>query len=316
MAGAAAIFLAALLGCSGNIITVNGEGISRSEFKKEVERRLLLVRREDPDELKGKRGVKLREETERQVATELIKALLMAQQARKLRVSVPVDEVNRRLEEERRKRGSEEFDREMKKQGLSEADYRKVLENQALVDGLGNKICGEVTVTPDEAESFYLTHKDLFTHSAMVRAAHILLDTRGQAEVVAEEAAKGTDFATLARNLSRDQATRSNGGELGWIESGTMDPAFERAAFSLKSGQVSGVVRASDGYHVIKVLERREAYLPPFNDVKGEAIRMLESREKEEKFSDWLRTVYANAEVAMQASLGRWDPRLGMVVAK
>lgn len=306
----------AVAGCSGGAaITVNGEGISSGEFNGEVERRLSIIRKSNPEELEGERGTRLAGETKRQVATELIRDALMKEQAKKLGVSVSNEEVDRMMEAERAGKGSDEFDKDLQAQGLTVGEYRDKLKARLLVDALGEKICGDVTVTVDEAESFYLTHKDLFSNTTMIHVAHILLDSEGQAKMVAEEVKEGKEFESLAKTLSTDEATRKNGGDLGWIEQGTMEPVFEEAAFSLKSGQVGGVVEASDGYHIIKVLERREAYTPPFAEVKGEAVKMLESRKKEEKFSDWLRTVYANALVEVPSAVGKWDPALGMVVA-
>jgi foldase protein PrsA len=149
----------------------------------------------------------------------------------------------------------------------------------------------------------------------MVHAAHILVDTQGEAESVLDQVTHGVDFAQVAKSVSRDTATRAAGGDLGWIEQGTMDPAFEAAAFALKSGQVSGVVSASDGFHVIKVLERREASTPAFQDIWREAMNKLEARKKAEYFGDWLRTIYANAQVNT-GGLGTWDPRLGLVTGR
>jgi foldase protein PrsA len=306
---------AAGAGCSGNIFTVNGPGIPRLRFEAEVIRRLAVVRSKNPKELAGSRGRKLKASTERDVATEMIRSAIMEQQAVKLGVALKVDAVNQRIQDEQRKVGTDKFGADLKKQGLTEADYRENVKGEMLVDALGEKVCAGVTVTKDDAESFYLTHKDLFGRSLMVHAAHILIDTQGQAEMVADEAKKSADdFTRLAKELSKDGATRVNGGDLGWIERGTMDPAFEQAAFSMKSGQISGVVKASDGYHVIRVIERREASTPPFSEVWREAMRMLESRKKEEAFSDWLRTVYANVKVDADG-VGVWDPRIGMVMA-
>jgi foldase protein PrsA len=309
-------FILVLEGCSNSAFVVNGTSIGYGQFSKEVARRIEIIKEKNPKELEGKRGDRLKKETERQVATDLIRADLMEEQARKLGVTVPPGEVDRRIEEERAAKGYDRYMRELKSQRLSEEEYRKSIEANVLVEQLGNNITEDVTANADEAESFYLTHKDLFSHSLMVHVAHILLETEGQASMVAEEAKRENDFGRLAKSLSKDQATRDNGGDLGWIEQGTADPAIEQAAFSLAPGQVSGVVKASDGYHVLKVLERREAYTPPFSEVKDSAINMLLNRKKEEKFSDWLRTIYANADVRINVGIGSWDPRLGTVVER
>lgn len=316
-----AIFTAALAavialgGCGGASITVNGTRLPPSQFRLEVERRTALMEKNNPAELRGERGERLRAETERQVATELIRAELIREQAGSLKITVPVDEVARRLSAERQRVGDEQYEKELKAQGLTVEQFEKKLEEEALVELLGAKVSEGVTATVDEAESFYLTHRELFGRSLAVRASHVLLESESQAEVVAAEAKSGTDFATLAKMHSRDAGTRQNGGDLGWIERGTMEPALEEAIFSLKPGEVSGVVRATDGFHVVRVVDRLEASTPSFDEIKAEAISMLAGRKKEEAFSDWLRTVYANARVEV-GGLGKWDPRTGIVVPR
>jgi peptidyl-prolyl cis-trans isomerase SurA len=74
-----------------------------------------------------------------------------------------------------------------------------------------------------------------------------------RAESIRVELRHGADFATLARRFSDDPGTRETGGDLGWFRRGTMVPAFERVAFSLKPGQISDVVRTPFGFHIIRV---------------------------------------------------------------
>ncbi len=302
-------------GCgTGSSIEVNGVAIPSSVVNLEVNRRLEVARRKNPSELKGSRGARLEAETRKQVATDFIKAELTRQQAKKMGVKLASDEVNRRIEEESKTLGSVQFNKNLASQGLTLDRYKTQVENQALVEALGNKVSENVTVTVDQAESFYLTHKNLFSQALMVHAAQVLLDTQGQADMVATEAKGGADFGTLAKTFSTDAATRPNGGDLGWIQQGTGEPALDQVMFTMQPGQVSGVVQASDGFHIVKVLERREASTPPFSEVAGKAVTTLTNRKKEEVFSDWLRTVYANA-VVNAGSAGRWDPRLGAIVS-
>jgi foldase protein PrsA len=308
--------LVALAGCSAEgDLSVNGSGIPRTELEIEVQRRVASVRRQTPEELEGKKGKAFRAEVRRQAATDLVRAELMREQARKLSVKVPPGEIDDMLNEAKRSVGVDRFEKDLREQGLTEDRYREILEERALVEALGRKLSEGVSVTTDEAESFYLTSKELFGQPRMVHAAHILLDSAGQAEVVAAEAKRGADFSTLAKSFSKDAETRSAGGDLGWFERGTREPAVEDKAFSLRPGEVSGVVTATDGYHIVKVIDHREASTPPFTEVKVQAVEMLTNRKREEVFSDWLRTVYANARVNA-GDAGKWDPALGMVVER
>lgn len=304
----------ALSGCSGDIFTANGAGVPREAFKREVARRLAVARAASPKEIEGSRGEKLKASTEREVATEMIRATLIEDQAAKLGVKLALDAVKQKVEEDKRKAGADKFAKLLSGQGLTEWDYSARTENEMLVDAVGRKVTEGVKVSRDDAQSFYLTHKEIFGRSLMIRAAHIVFDTQGEAEMALDEARSG-DFANLAMRVSRDVKTRGLGGDMGWLEKGAMDPAFEKTAYALKSGEVSGVVKTGEDYQIIKVLERREASTPSFEECEQNVMKVYESRRREEVFSDWLRTVYANAKVDTDG-VGRWDPRLGMVVEK
>ncbi|MCX7599707.1 MAG: tetratricopeptide repeat protein [Armatimonadetes bacterium] len=80
---------------------------------------------------------------------------------------------------------------------------------------------------------------------------------RKRAEDLLAQIKKGADFAKLAREFSDDKGSAKQGGDLGWFRPGTMVPEFEQAAFALKPGQVSEVVKTDFGYHIIQVTERR-----------------------------------------------------------
>ena len=90
-----------------------------------------------------------------------------------------------------------------------------------------------------------------------VHAAHILFPTEEDAEAARRRIVEGgEDFGTIARELSTDQATAANGGELGWFAREEMVPPFADAAFSLEPGQISEPVQTEFGWHLIKVEER------------------------------------------------------------
>ena len=131
----------------------------------------------------------------------------------------------------------------------------------------------------DELERFYRRHLDLYETQEQVKAAHILLrvaedateETRNQRRALAADLLKqlqeGADFAALAKANSDDKGTAQNGGDLGSFGRGIMVKSFEDAAFSLKPGQLSGIVETPFGYHIIKVEEATEAGVKPLVDV-------------------------------------------------
>lgn len=87
-----------------------------------------------------------------------------------------------------------------------------------------------------------------------VHAIHILVRTEEEAKTILEELGKGTSFAQLAQEKSICPSGKK-GGDLGWFGRGKMVKPFERAAFSMKKGEVSQPVKSDFGWHIIKVVE-------------------------------------------------------------
>lgn len=99
---------------------------------------------------------------------------------------------------------------------------------------------------------------DLPTSEEQVWARHILVDTEAEAKTVYELLKKGSDFATLAEEQSKDTGSASQGGDLGWFGKGVMVAEFEQVAFTLPIGEIGEPVKSQFGYHIIQVLGRQE----------------------------------------------------------
>mgnify|MGYP005849201491 CR=1 FL=1 len=112
-----------------------------------------------------------------------------------------------------------------------------------------------------------------------VRARHILVETEEQAREVRSRLERGDDFASLARELSQDAATKDEGGELGWFPKGRMLQEFEAVAFSANVGETSEPVRTAHGYHIVRVEEKAEDR--PFDDHHVQQLRVRQ-------FAEWL----------------------------
>jgi peptidyl-prolyl cis-trans isomerase C len=117
-----------------------------------------------------------------------------------------------------------------------------------------------------------------FKAEDQVRARHILVPTKEEADKLLARIKKGEDFAALAKEASKD-GSASSGGDLGFFGKGQMVKPFEEAAFGLKMGEVSKApVQSQFGWHLIKVEERKPSTPPSFEESKAE---LKESRSRE-----------------------------------
>ena len=115
-----------------------------------------------------------------------------------------------------------------------------------------------------------------------IHAWHILVETKAQADSIYQQLKEGADFGELAKERSIDPSAPNNAGDLGFFGLGKMVPEFQEAAFKLKDGEISRPVKTNYGWHIIKVVERREVKQQPF-EVAKEMIRAQLERDKKEK---------------------------------
>jgi peptidyl-prolyl cis-trans isomerase C len=143
-----------------------------------------------------------------------------------------------------------------------------------------------VVVSPEDVETYYKEHPEMFQRPEQVHARHILMTAgpdaspeakaaaRAKAEAARKRALAGEDFATLATEVSEGPSA-PKGGDLGFFARQQMVAPFADAAFALEVGQISEVVETQFGYHVIKVEEKRPASMMTFAEVQKPLTEML-----------------------------------------
>ncbi len=113
-----------------------------------------------------------------------------------------------------------------------------------------------------------------------VRARHILVKTKEEADAIVKQLDGGANFEEIAKEKSGDPGSGAQGGDLGWFGAGQMVPEFEKAAFALEPGAYTKEpVQSQFGWHVIKVEDKRAKQPPAFEQVK-EQFRSLLLRER------------------------------------
>ena len=187
-----------------------------------------------------------------------IGAKLLLDQAQRLDLPVTAKDVDAEVARVVQQVGGEEnYTKALAAQGISEADFRKELEKGARVNMLVNQACAHVAdPTEDEVTAFYEAHKAEYVEPHQVLCQHILVKGSNDAaldkikEIRERIVNDKADFAEEAKKHS-DCPSGAQGGSLGWFGRGMMVPEFDKAAFEMKKGEVSGIVTTEFGYHII-----------------------------------------------------------------
>jgi len=191
---------------------------------------------------------------------------------------------------------------EAKKQGIDRSpDVKRKIDfmgEQMLARELAENTVDKITISDEEISGYYHDNREQFSTGPRVKLRHILLDSESEAQAVLARLKKGEDFSALAREKSRCPSSQQ-GGELGWATKGMMVPEFEDAAFALKKGQMSEVVKSSYGYHVIMCDDVEAARQLDLEEVRDTIRQQLKSEKSEETVSALIEQAKKNHPVTV-----------------
>ena len=260
---ALALSCAATLACAQATelaATVNGAAITLAKLDAQVR---MIVAQRDVDEPEAV------ERLRREVLEQLITQELLWQAAETRDYVAEDAAVDERLREAKLGFQSEEaFRAQLEAGNFSEETFRIDLRHRLSVQRLiAEDIAGRISISDEEIEAFYADNPQAMQLPEEIRASHILIQVEGDGEAVEAaaretidsilaDARSGAAFAALAREHS-DGPTASQGGDLGFFGRGQMVAPFERAAFALRPGEISDVVRTQFGFHIIMLEARR-----------------------------------------------------------
>jgi peptidyl-prolyl cis-trans isomerase SurA len=260
--------------------TVNGEVVTLTELE---ERAGTELRRADAQPAGAARD-KARARALKAAFDALTAERLFQGQVAALGVEISEPEIDAVIEDVKRRNNLDDarLEEALRAQGLDRASYRKAvkrdLESMRLVQ---LKIRNKVKVTDEDVKNYWQTHPQEFRAGEELRVRHIFMalpqgaDTTEVARVraLAEKALArlkaGEDFGKVAREMSQGPSA-PDGGELGWLRRGTVQPDVEKVAFGLQPGQTSGLVRTRPGIQILQVEERRGGGVRPIEEVKEE----------------------------------------------
>jgi len=152
----------------------------------------------------------------------------------------------------------------------------------------------EESATEAKLQAEYKKMADTLKGKEEIKASHILVAEEAKAEEIMEKLKDGGDFAALAKELSKDKASGAQGGDLGYFTEDRMVPAFSKAAFALKKGEISEPVQTGFGWHVIRVDDRRALKAPPYAEVK----ESIEAKVKGDAIQNYINDLIDSANVS------------------
>lgn len=265
------------------VAVVNSEPITFNELRA----RLVRIEQEmGPQARTPDRG-----ELARQVLEQLIAERAQLQVARELGLradDATVDAAEQNIARQNRMDVAE-LRRRLSAEGISQESFRQDLRNQVLLSRVRQReIEPRVKVTEQEVEQFMREQQNPQDLSAIeLNLAHILVavpenapaplvqELRDKAVKIRERVRTGEDFGTLAREFSDAPGAASSGGVVGLRTADRYPPLFVQATRNLKPGELSDIVRSGAGFHVIKVLEKRQGVLPGATVTQNRARHIL-----------------------------------------
>ena len=309
-----------LAGCTLSkeaIIQVNGQSISKSEFEKAID---LELNNSPFKAFGGAKNFVKSDENymyliyKEKVVKELIVKSLIDSEISKRGITVTEDDIKEEMKSIIDKVGSkEELNKTLKQRGVSNNEFKTNLENQIKIKKLVRSI-NNIKISDADAKKYYDSNLDKFKHDEQVRASHILISSdllkiiqqikaknkdisasdmnakvekiqaeqKAKAEAILKEVKANPDnFEKIATQKSEDKGSAVRGGELGFFSKEAMVPEFSKAAFAMKPNTISEeLVQTSYGYHIIKVTDRIEPGITPFEKIKEEIKFYLETEEQ------------------------------------
>ncbi|GIP41329.1 peptidylprolyl isomerase [Paenibacillus sp. J31TS4] len=155
--------------------------------------------------------------------------------------------------------------------GMTKEELLEDVRYKLLLEKLATR---QITVTDKEIDDYLQAHKEEYEDTVQLRISQIINDTLDNANRTISLARNGRDFAELAKERSIDEATRTDGGDLGWLDENDpfLPDGIKKAARGLKKGEISPKpIPLEKGYAVIKLTDRQEISKGPKEKIRDSA---------------------------------------------
>jgi foldase protein PrsA len=265
-------FAACANGSGGDVLAVNGQKISRAELDRKLEA--------------GPAA--------KQILSQLVQQQLVDQYGKETKVDVSQADVDKKEADIKSKYPPGQFEQILVQQGLTEADVKNILRQQIILE---RAVSPQVKISDAEIKTYFDKNHTSLDKPERVRARHILVADLKTAGTVEDKLKGGMRFEDAAKAYSTDPSSKDKGGELGFFGRGTMVPAFQDAAFSLPTGQVSQPVKSPFGFHIIQVEEKQSAQKATVASAHDQIVAALTQQQQGQQIPVFLQQLRAKAKI-------------------
>jgi len=302
------------------VARVNGVDIESKyiEFRLSQIVKLALRKAKRPLTVKEKNSI-VKDLIEKEVVRELVN-----QQGEKENLKIDPELIEKQLKLLRAGYASEEeFNNALKSRNINLEEIKKSMQIDINAQQLLNaEIKGKINISDNEVKKYYEDNKSRFQRPEAYHTRHILAAyfppeaLRNQTieelkknkeyftriaeekiDKVIKELKKGANFVELAKNLSDDESSRENGGDLDFIYKGIFETSFDEAVEKLNPGETSGKIKTRFGFHVIQLIEKRPSEMAPFNEMKSEIQKYLFLEEAKKNVSSYIEKLKQTADI-------------------
>ncbi len=291
------------------VAVVDGTSITREELDDllaRAKKSYVAQKREFP-----KAGTPEYQSLQTQAVAFLVQREEYAREAEELDIEITDAQIDKKLDEVKK----QYFANDQKKlvQGLADQGYtvatlRDDIRSQLTTEAIYEDVTKDVKVTEDALQKYYDDNKKNYTVAESRLVRHILVKTKVEADKLQAQLEGGANFAVLAKQSSLDPGSKDQGGQLTITRGQTVAP-FDKAAFTLKTNELSAPVKTEFGYHLIQPTAAvKKGSVTPFAQVKAQIKTQLESERKNEAVTDWVADTQKSYEDKVQYAAGFEPP--------
>lgn len=292
------------------VAVVNNDVITLSELEEAGSRMFEQVQQSS---LPAEKEEKL-QKARRAVLDQLIENKLLEQEIKNKKVEVTERDVDAAIQQilQQNQANEEQMKAMLAKEGITLSTYRRRLHDElGKLRLINREIKSKIVIKEEDLRKIYQDNLAKFTDPAEVKVQQIFFgipQLATEAEVasirqgalsILEKARSGEDFAELAGKYSQGPEAHE-GGVLGFFKHNELRPELEESAFKLQVGEVSGLIKSPEGFHILRVLERKGGEPKPFAEVQNQIRDEMMQAESEKQFQEWMKALKAKAYIEIR----------------